>query len=150
MRMYALVRPLLFVFPPDVAHGLAMTALGPLEYLAPLRWTTRAFFSPPRSAAKTVMGLTFPSPLGLAAGFERNGGRARGVAALGFGHLEIGTVTARAQEPNPPPNMFRLPRDHALVNRMGFPNEGAEAVCTRLLARGGSRVMGVPLGISIG
>ena len=94
------------------------------------------------------MGLVFPNPLGLAAGFDKNGQRPRALEALGFGHLELGTVTAEPQGPNPPPNLFRLPADKALVNRLGFPNEGARKVGERVLARKvGARI---PIGISIG
>jgi dihydroorotate dehydrogenase len=96
------------------------------------------------------MGLTFPSPVGLAAGFDKNACRARALAALGFGHIELGTVTALAQEPNPTPNLFRLPADRAIVNRLGFPNEGAERVTRRLAERGQPATLGVPVGISIG
>ena len=147
--MYAwALRPLLFLLPPDTAHQLAFAGMAPLEYLAPLRALTRALLAPhdPRIAV-SAMGLAFPSPLGLAGGFDKNGLRPRALAALGFGHLELGTVTALAQEANPPPNMFRLPRDRALVNRLGFPNEGAEPVAARIRAR---RSVGIPLGISIG
>jgi dihydroorotate dehydrogenase len=148
--MYALVRPLLFALPPGVAHTIAMAGLAPLEYVVPLRWITRALLRLPSSGTRRVMGLDFPSPVGLAGGFDKNGVRARALAALGFGHIEIGTVTTLAQEANPQPNLFRLPRDRALINRLGFPNEGAARVVARLTARGGAQAMGVPLGISIG
>jgi dihydroorotate dehydrogenase len=94
------------------------------------------------------MGLTFPTPIGLAAGFDKNARRSRALAALGFGHLELGTVTARAQAGNPRPHLFRLPDDRALVNRLGFPNRGAERVARRW-ARARAEV-GVPVGLSIG
>ena len=86
--------------------------------------------------------------MGLAGGFDKNARRPRALAALGFGHVELGTLTARAQEANPAPNMFRLPDDRALVNRLGFPNEGAARVAARV-ARVKAGV-GVPVGISIG
>jgi dihydroorotate dehydrogenase len=146
------LRPLLFLLPPDTAHALAFAGLGPVEYLPPLRAMTRAILAPhdPRIAVH-AMGLDFPSPLGLAGGFDKNALRPRALAALGFGHLELGTVTALAQEANPAPNLFRLPRDRALVNRLGFPNEGSTRVAARLVARGlrhgGARV---PVGVSIG
>ncbi|HEX3344872.1 MAG TPA: quinone-dependent dihydroorotate dehydrogenase [Polyangiaceae bacterium] len=146
------LRPLLFLLPPDVAHAVAFAGMAPLEYLPPLRALARALAAPhdPRIAVQ-AMGLTFPSPLGLAGGFDKNGVRPRALAALGFGHLELGTVTALAQEANPPPNMFRLPRDRALVNRLGFPNQGAARLGRRIAARhvvrGGA---GVPVGVSIG
>jgi dihydroorotate dehydrogenase len=126
--------------------------MAPLEYLAPLRAVTRALLMPrdPRIAVR-AMGLAFPSPLGLAGGFDKNGLRPRALAALGFGHLELGTVTALAQRANPPPNLFRLPRDRALINRLGFPNEGAARLAQRMrsrrLAHGGA---GIPVGVSIG
>jgi dihydroorotate dehydrogenase len=146
------LRPLLFLVPPDAAHALAFAGMAPLEYLPPLRGLTRALLRPsdPRIAVE-AMGLTFPSPLGLAGGFDKNGARPRALAALGFGHLELGTVTAFAQEANPRPNLFRLPRDRALVNRLGFPNLGAARLAARLRARGVTHGgAGIPVGVSIG
>jgi dihydroorotate dehydrogenase len=127
-----------------------MAALGPIEHVAPLRAMVRALLAPtdPRLAVR-ALGLAFPSPLGLAGGFDKNAHRARALAALGFGFVELGTLTAQAQEPNPAPNMFRLPDDRALVNRLGFPNEGAHAVCARIEQRK-LRDAGVPVGVSIG
>jgi dihydroorotate dehydrogenase len=126
-----------------------MAALAPVEHLGPLRYVLEGALRPsdPRLVVRT-MGLEFPSPVGLAAGLDKNADRARAFAALGFGHVELGTVTAQAQGPNPPPNLFRLPADRALVNRLGFPNEGAEQVAKRIAARR-ARV-GVPIGLSIG
>jgi dihydroorotate dehydrogenase len=149
--VYSLVRPLLFALDPGLAHAFGMAALAPLEYFAPLRAAVRAVLARPRPRLLTrTMGLLFPSPVGLAAGFDKDARRARALAALGFGHVELGTVTALAQQPNPPPNLFRLPKDRALVNRLGFPNEGAERVTRRLAEYGGARAVGVPVGISIG
>jgi dihydroorotate dehydrogenase len=148
--MYGALRPLLFVLPAHAAHAAAFAALGPAEHVAPLRALLRAAArasTDPRVATR-VMGLAFPSPIGLAAGFDKNAHRPRSLAALGFGHLEIGTVTAQAQSANPRPNLFRLPADRALVNRLGFPNEGAERVATRLAQARPD--VDVPLGISIG
>ena len=98
-----------------------------------------------------AMGLTFPHPLGLAAGFDKNAVGIDGLAALGFGHVEIGTVTGEAQPGNPQPRLFRLKADRAIVNRMGFNNDGAEVVARRLaaLARAGRRLDPV-LGVNIG
>ena len=149
--VYALVRPLLFALDPGTAHALGMAALAPLEHVGMLRAIARAMFGQRRERLVTkTMGLTFPSPIGIAAGFDKNANRARALAALGFGHVELGTVTAIGQEPNPEPNLFRLPADRALVNRLGFPNEGAATVLGRLRARGGARAVGVPVGVSIG
>src|SRR4051812_16492756 len=103
--MYPLLRPLLFAVDPARAHAVAMAALAPVEHLGPLRMLLAGALRPtdPRLRVKT-MGLEFPSPLGLAAGLDKNADRARAFAALGFGHVELGTVTAQAQEANPAPN----------------------------------------------
>jgi dihydroorotate dehydrogenase len=145
-----LLRPVLFALSPGAAHAMALAALGLLERSAALRKMVRGLLAPPEDPriAVRVMGLDFPSPLGLAGGFDKNARCARALAALGFGHVELGTVTARPQEANPRPNMFRLPADRALVNRLGFPNEGAERVAARF---GGIRAtMTTPVGLSIG
>ena len=94
------------------------------------------------------MGLTFPNVLGLAAGFDKNAVGIDALGALGFGHVEIGTVTGEAQPGNPKPRLFRLTEDRAVVNRMGFNNDGAEVVAARLAARG--RRPGPVLGVNIG
>lgn len=152
--MYArIVRPLLFVLPPGGAHAVAMAALAPVEHLPPLRALVTAMLAPPheprdRRLVVRAMGLEFASPVGLAAGFDKNARRPRSLAALGFGHLELGTVTARPQAANPRPNLFRLPADRSLVNRLGFPNEGAERVAARL--REARRDLTIPVGVSIG
>src|SRR5689334_5646061 len=144
--MYESARSLLFTLPPHTAHALAMAALGPIEHVAAIRASTRALFAPKDARLVThAMGLRFPSPIGIAGGFDKNAMRPRALAALGFGHVELGTVTAQAQEPNPEPNLFRLPADRALVNRLGFPNEGAARVVARILARGGAAGIGVPV-----
>ncbi|XXX71771.1 quinone-dependent dihydroorotate dehydrogenase [Sorangium sp. So ce134] len=149
--MYRLVRPLLFALPPRLAHELGMLALAPLEHAAPLRALVRARLAPRDGRiAVRAMGLDFPSPLGVAGGFDKDARRARALAALGFGFVELGTVTAQPQAENPPPNLFRLPADRALINRLGFPNQGAARVTERLLGRGGAAAVGVPVGISIG
>jgi dihydroorotate dehydrogenase len=147
--MYPLLRPLLFALDPTRAHAVAMAALAPVEHLGALRYVLGGALraADPRLVVRT-MGLEFPSPIGLAAGLDKNADRARAFAALGFGHVELGTVTAQAQGPNPPPNLFRLPADRALVNRLGFPNEGAAHVAKRIAAR--RPRVGVPIGISIG
>jgi dihydroorotate dehydrogenase len=146
--VYGAVRPLLFALPPHVAHALGSLALAPVEYVGAVRELVRPRRD--RRLAVRALGLEFPSPIGLAGGFDKNGTRARALAALGFGFVEVGTVTARAQEPNPAPNLFRLPADRALVNRLGFPNEGARKVVERLLRAGGAAAVGVPLAVSIG
>lgn len=149
--MYRLIRPLLFALPPRAAHALGMLALAPIEHAAPIRALVRAWTAPPDPRLVTrAMGLTFPSPIGVAGGFDKNALRTRALSALGFGFVELGTVTALAQAENPTPNLFRLPADRALINRLGFPNQGAAAVAARLAARGGPSAAGVPVGLSIG
>jgi len=133
--------------PAETAHRAAFAlirAAGPGAGLL-RRWLG------PRDPALRVraLGLEFPGPLGLAAGFDKDARAVAGLAALGFGFLEVGTVTARAQPGNPPPRMFRLPADRALVNRMGFNNAGAAAAAARLRgrrARRGGLVVGVNIG----
>ncbi len=147
--MYALAKPLLFSLRPETAHALAVLSLAPLEHLPPLRALVRALAMPRDERLRVrTMGLSFPTPVGLAGGFDKNARRARALAALGFGFLELGTVTARAQEANPRPNMFRLPMDRALINRLGFPNDGAARVASRFSSLAGK--LGVPVGFSIG
>jgi dihydroorotate dehydrogenase len=144
------LRPLLFTLPPDTAHELAFAALGPVEHVAAVRVCVRGLLAPPRDERLVVraMGLEFEHPLGVAAGFDKEARRPCALAALGFAHVEVGTVTAQAQAANPRPNLFRLPADRALVNRLGFPNSGASSIARRL-ERARQRVR-VPVGVSIG
>lgn len=136
--LYSLVRPLLFSLPEEASHELTLSALRcGLGHLYPSCVPAR----PVR-----VMGLDFPNPVGLAAGLDKNGDCIRGLAALGFGFLEVGTVTPRPQPGNPTPRLFRLPAAGALINRMGFNNHGVEAL---LRAVDRSRYDGI-LGINIG
>src|SRR5204862_256103 len=105
----------------------------------------------PRTRPRTIFGLNFPNPIGLAAGFDKNGVALPAWAALGFGFAEIGTVTARAQPGNPKPRIFRYPQQEALINRLGFNNDGAEVVAARLRSlRQSGRWRGIPVGINIG
>ena len=120
--MYSLLRPLLFQLDPERAHQLTLRLLSLPITPALARWFD---FSDPRLALK-AFGLTFHNPVGLAAGYDKNGRVLRGLAALGFGHIEAGTVTCQPQAGNPHPRIFRLLADEALINRMGFPNEGVQ------------------------
>jgi dihydroorotate dehydrogenase len=143
------VRPTLFSLPPEAAHHLA---LGCLRVASRLPFALRALrsFQPP-ARPKTLFGINFPNPVGLAAGFDKNGVALPAWAALGFGFIEIGTVTAKAQPGNPKPRIFRYPEQGALVNRLGFNNEGADAVAARLRKlRGSGRWPGIPVGINLG
>ncbi len=145
---YGLLRSALFGLSPQTSHRLALEALAFLEQHPAARSLVEHLAGAPDPRLRTrVMGLEFPSPVGLAGGFDKNAEAPGALAALGFGFLELGTVTAQAQEANPEPNLFRLPGDRALINRLGFPNEGAAAVTRRFAA--GPRPP-VPVGFSIG
>ena len=141
MRIYPLLRPLLFALPPEQAHALALLALRRAHALGLVR---AAPTDPDR--AVTLMGLRFPNRAGLAAGFDKNGRYVDALAALGFGFIEVGTVTPRAQAGQPRPRLVRVPEARALINRMGFPNEGAAAVAARLSQRRFAGVCGVNIG----
>jgi dihydroorotate dehydrogenase len=147
------VRPILFSLSPEAAHDLGIRNLrAASNWPFALRMLER--FQPPPQP-KTVFGLTFPNPIGLAAGFDKNGVAIPAWAALGFGFVEIGTVTAKAQPGNPKPRIFRYPEQGALINRLGFNNDGAEAVAGGLRKLRGSpeSVRGwpaIPVGINVG
>jgi len=140
--MYRLVRPLLFRLDAERAHHLALDAMEAAYRLGLSGLLARVAPASPR----TVMGLRFPNPVGLAAGLDKNGSHIDALASLGFGFLEIGTVTPRPQPGNPRPRMFRLPGAGAIINRMGFNNEGVEQL-VRNVSR--ARYRGI-LGINIG
>src|SRR6267143_3458257 len=144
-----LVRPLLFSLEPEAAHHFTIASLRWASHFDPaLRALKR--FTPP-SKPKRLFGLNFPNPIGLAAGLDKNGVALPAWAALGFGFIEIGTVTAKAQPGNPEPRIFRLPEQQALINRLGFNNDGADAVAERLRRlRTSRRWPAVPVGINIG
>jgi dihydroorotate dehydrogenase len=145
----SVLRPLLFRVSPATAHDLGLGALEVLD-AEPLAELVERVLGPVPAKPVSCMGLRFPHPVGLAGGFDKNARVPRALEALGFGFLELGTVTARAQEPNPAPNLFRLPADHALINRLGFPNEGAAKVAARVADRRARRPFRVPVGLSIG
>ncbi|WP_047524058.1 quinone-dependent dihydroorotate dehydrogenase [Microbacterium sp. ZOR0019] len=149
--MYPLLfRAVLSRFDPEFTHHAGMAVIRVLG-VPPFSWATRALTAPDPSLRVDALGLSFPSPFGIAAGFDKNAVGVRGLAALGFGHVEIGTVTAIPQEGNPKPRLFRLLADRAVVNRMGFNNDGADAVARRLarLRRGApDMVIGVNIGKS--
>jgi dihydroorotate dehydrogenase len=127
--LYSLARPLLFSLEPEAAHHLTTSLLK----RAARTGLTRLIAQPPADP-RTVMGITFPSPVGLAAGLDKDGACIDGLAALGFGFIEIGTVTPRPQPGNPLPRMFRLPQAQALINRMGFNNGGVDAFVANVQA----------------
>lgn len=147
--MYAFFRSLLFRLEPERAHGLTLALMRLAGALPPVRLGLAACF---RVAQQPVQafGLTFPNPVGLAAGYDKDGLGWRGLSALGFGHIEVGTVTLRPQPGNLKPRLFRLVEDQAVINRMGFPGQGAEAVTRRLRGRQAGQPGQVVLGVNLG
>ncbi|RJG06741.1 quinone-dependent dihydroorotate dehydrogenase [Noviherbaspirillum cavernae] len=127
--LYALARPFLFSLDPETAHNLALPALKRAAGLG----LTKAF-AHPKTDPRTVMGITFPNPVGLAAGLDKDGAYIDGLSSLGFGFIEVGTVTPRPQPGNPRPRMFRLPQANAIINRMGFNNGGVDAFVSNVQA----------------
>jgi len=143
------VRPLLFSLDAETAHHLTIALLQRASHFDPALRVLRSLQPSPKP--KTLFGLTFPNPIGLAAGLDKNGVALPAWAALGFGFIEIGTVTAKAQPGNPKPRIFRLPEQQALINRLGFNNDGADAIARRLAAlRERGPWPAVPVGINIG
>jgi dihydroorotate dehydrogenase len=149
--LYRLLRPLLFTLDPESAHHFAHAALGGFGRSLALATAFRRWVARPADQPVEVLGLRFPHPVGLAAGFDKDARAVLGWWALGFGFAELGTVTPRPQIGNPRPRMFRDQRRRALINRMGFNNAGAEEVARRLeaLGRRGLRPP-MPLGVSLG
>lgn len=149
--MYPLLfRAVLSRFDPEFAHHAGMAVIRVLG-APPFARVTRSLTRPDPALRVEALGLSFPSPFGMAAGFDKNAVGVRGLAALGFGHVEVGTITAVPQEGNPRPRLFRLVPDRAVVNRMGFNNRGADAAARRLarLRRGTpDTVVGVNIGKS--
>ena len=142
---YSLLRPWLFCLDPEKAHNLTLTNLDRAQ-----RWgLLEKFVTKPIADPHTLCGITFPNPVGLAAGLDKDGKHIDALAALGFGFLEIGTVTPRPQPGNPKPRMFRLSQAQALINRMGFNNDGVDA-CVARVRRSHFWQNGGVLGLNIG
>lgn len=148
MLYRTLLRPLLFKLPPETAHELALHALSLGLRAEGLRGVVRGRYMRTPFGELRRFGLSFDNPVGLAAGFDKNGLVARELHALGFGFVEVGTVTNIAQPGNPRPRLFRLPLDRALVNRQGFNNEGAASLSRRLERARPACVLGVNIGKS--
>ncbi len=127
--LYALARPLLFSLDPETAHNVVLPSLKRAAACGLTKLVSR-----PQADPRDVMGITFPNPVGLAAGLDKDGAYIDGLASLGFGFIEVGTVTPRAQPGNPLPRMFRLPQANALINRMGFNNGGIDAFIANVQA----------------
>lgn len=140
--MYGFLRSLLFRLPPERAHDLALNSLDMAYRLGALRLLA----GQPEPCPVRVMGLDFPNPVGLAAGLDKNADHLDALGGLGFGFVEVGTVTPRAQPGNPQPRMFRLPEHQAIINRMGFNNEGLDHLIANVQQR---RFRGI-LGINVG
>src|SRR5579864_6392854 len=134
---YPAIRPALFALDPERAHRLALDAL---------RLVGRRTLWPRSESPVECMGLRFPNRVGLAAGFDKDAAAVDGLGSLGFGFIEVGTVTPHAQRGQPRPRLFRLPADGALINRLGFPNAGAAKVASRLRHRRYRGIVGVNIG----
>ena len=144
-----LVRPFLFRMDPETAHHLAMRFLRAAPQLPGGLALLRSFAPPPQP--RTLFGLQFRNPFGLAAGFDKNGVAIPAWEALGFGFVEIGTVTAKPQPGNPRPRIFRYPKQEALINRLGFNNDGADVIAERLRRlRASSFAPSIPIGVNLG
>ena len=141
MNLYPLLRPLLFQLDPETAHHLTLDALRRTP-AALLKTVLPTVPDDPRQ----VMGLTFPNPVGLAAGLDKNGECLDAWAAMGFGFIEVGTVTPRPQPGNPKPRMFRLPEAQGIINRMGFNNDGVDALLANVAQAGFNGVLGINIG----
>jgi dihydroorotate dehydrogenase len=142
MKIYPLLRAVLFKFDPERAHALSMSFL---EIIYRFR-LSRVLFGRRKLAPVKVLGLTFPNAVGLAAGLDKNGDHIDALAACGFGFIEIGTVTPRAQPGNPKPRIFRLVKDEALINRMGFNNAGVDHLIERVKASKRDCIIGINIG----
>ena len=138
--MYDLFRPLIFKLAPETAHGLTLKSLACAERIGLLPNVN------PRTSPATLMGLHLPNPVGLAAGLDKNGEYIDGLAALGFGFIEIGTVTPRPQSGNPKPRLFRVPEHFAVINRMGFNNDGIDRLIANMQRAKYRGVLGINIG----
>jgi dihydroorotate dehydrogenase len=139
--MYSLIKPLLFQLEPERAHAVTLVCLSRVYQMGLL-----SLLPMPKSEPVQLMGLNFPNRIGIAAGLDKNATCVDALAALGAGFVEIGTVTPRPQAGNPKPRVFRIPSAGALINRMGFPNDGMEVIGQRLAQRRGGYICGVNIG----
>src|SRR6201986_317232 len=131
--MYKLIRKILFLFPPEGVHHFSMKCMKIICAFAPARWLIKQVYRPRNAGlSRRFLGLSFKNPVGLGAGFDKNAKYLRELETLGFGFAEIGTVTPLPQEGNEKPRVFRLPKDKALINRMGFNNDGVQVIARRL------------------
>lgn len=140
--MYQLAKKFLFMLDPEVAHELSLGMMGKLDAVSAMN----ALAAKPTSKPVQMMGLNFDNPVGLAAGLDKNGDYFNTLGKLGFGHVEIGTITPRPQPGNPKPRLFRVPQEKAIINRMGFNNLGVKHMVKRLEQRQFEGVLGVNIG----
>ena len=142
MKLYPIIRPLLFRLDPETAHHVTLATLAMVHRLG----LSERLFPPPSGAPCELMGLSFPNRIGLAAGLDKNGDYIDALAALGFGFIEIGTVTPRPQPGNPKPRLFRIPEAQAIINRMGFNNKGVDYLVERVKRSSFKGVLGINVG----
>ena len=147
MSPYDTLKPVLFSLPAETAHGIVSTGLRTIQGTPVEAAIARRYIVEDLRLHVSAFGLDFPNPVGIAAGFDKNAELPRALAALGFGHVEVGGVTAEPQAGNPRPRLFRLAEDGALINRMGFNNDGADVVGERLAK---TDLPEVPVGVNIG
>jgi dihydroorotate dehydrogenase len=139
--LFALARPFLFSLDPETAHNLTLPSLRHAASCGLTKLMPR-----PEPDPRKVMGITFPNPVGLAAGLDKDGAYIDGLASLGFGFIEVGTVTPRPQPGNPKPRLFRLPEARAIINRMGFNNHGVDALIANVQRAAFKGVLGINIG----
>ncbi len=144
--MYKLLRKLLFIMPPEAAHHFTTGMFKLVGRIPGVRALLTSIFSTDGNLERTVMGITFPNPVGLAAGFDKNADFINEFKTLGFGFIEVGTVTPKAQPGNDKPRMFRIQSDKALINRMGFNNDGLAAMQKALKKRLNGLIIGGNIG----
>ena len=145
--LYSISRAALFKLEPETAHAMTLAAISKAGAVGPVRAALAARFCVPEAEPVEAFGLRFPNRVGLAAGYDKDGEGWRGLAALGFGHIEVGTVTPQPQQGNPKPRVFRLVDRRSVINRMGFPGRGAAYVANQLRR---PRPQGLVLGVNIG
>lgn len=148
MNLYPLIRPLLFRFDPETIHQTTLRLISMVGKTPVLRELVSRMYTAGQARPVQAFGLNFPNPVGLAAGYDKDADGWRGLACLGFGHIEVGTITPQAQPGNPRPRVFRLPEDQALINRMGFPGKGRSYALQNLTRQ--RKPDGLVLGINIG
>lgn len=149
--LYPIIRNALFLMPPETAHTVSMKGLD-IAASTPIvkQFMAAQFKHQGKGLSKQLMGIDFPNPVGLGAGFDKNAAHIESLALLGFGFIEIGTVTPKPQAGNPSPRLFRLPDQKALINRMGFNNDGVEAIAARLKKRKATTHTPIVIGGNIG